>query len=75
MNKEEIKKLAIECGAIKTNVSGHSGFAFILDMLPAYTAAVEAKERERCINACESVLAFNYDSPEETFIKAIRELK
>lgn len=52
MTPEEQRKLAIECSAVvdikhHTNVDGDS-IVFLPNELADYTAAVEAKERERC---------------------------
>ena len=64
MNQEEIKKLAIECGAhVHENGTG-----FNYEELAAYTAAVEARERERCAVVLDNFNAVYYASQ-------IRELK
>ena len=45
MNQEEIKKLAIECGAyVNLPIAQGKEFEFEMEELAAYTAAVEAKK-------------------------------
>lgn len=60
MTPEEQRKLAIECCAnvsdwIRTgNIRGsYISITFTVNELAAYTAAVEAKERERCAAICD----------------------
>ena len=63
MNKEEIKQLAAECRAIKHEApsgnyrEGVLSFEFSTNELTAYTAAVEARERERCANLMDDLYA------------------
>ena len=53
MNQEEIKKLAIECGATENMEC----VVFAPHELRKYTAAVEARERERCANLMDDLYA------------------
>ena len=53
MNQEEIKKLAIECGLVN-GVDVESTFLDWKKEIEDYTAAVEARERERCADICQS---------------------
>lgn len=54
MNQEEQRKLAINCGGVFT--SGWydvNKIEFYESHLAAYTAEVEARERERCAQECD----------------------
>ena len=76
MKLEEIKQLAIECGAEAYSDKGcEDVLAFYENELAAYTAAVEARERERCAVVCAAMQrGWCSDDHLECAI-AIRELK
>ena len=67
MNQDEIKKLAIECGLVAkadpSTFSPETIFSWAFDELAAYTAAVEARERERCANRCVAVRNHYINTP------------
>lgn len=57
MNQDEQRALAIECGAIVRHWT--STVSLTTSELSVYTAAVEAKERERCaVEAYEWAMAY-----------------
>ena len=70
MTNEEIRNLALECGASEDVYKDfESYFTFDVTELSSYTAAIEARERERCIVACQGQNGF------QNCIERIRELK
>ena len=55
MKPDEIKKLGFDHYIIPMHDTGYGEYnAVEIDDLEAYTAAVEARERERCADICQS---------------------